>query len=149
VGDCNVRRWLGTADIKKGPRYGALSVLRLQRYDVLRLRAFLALRDRELDLLAFRKRLEAAALDGAEMSEYVRSGFLLDKAKARADQSGSEAITYVNQDEVLRKKLLRNFEMVCIVKSALTGPSEYMLCGPGVKVNARISGLVGEVHFPH
>jgi hypothetical protein len=34
------------------------------------------------------------------MREYIGAGFLLD-------EPGSEAITYVNQDEVLRKKLLR------------------------------------------
>ena len=95
----------------------------------------MALRDREFDLLAFRKRLEAAALDRTEMCEYIRAGLLLDKAKAlgfvepfygsgsgrhncflfnlsntspfpRAGGAGSDAITYENQDEELRKKLL-------------------------------------------
>lgn len=50
--------------------------------DVLRLRAFLTLRDGEFDPLAFCQRLEAVALDVAEVSKYIGTGFLLDEAEA-------------------------------------------------------------------
>ena len=43
----------------------------LDGYDVLSLRTFLALRDSELDLLAFGQGLKAIARDVAEMSKYV------------------------------------------------------------------------------
>ena len=49
----------------------SLNWLGLDSYDVLGLRAFLALRDSELDFLAFGQRLEAIARDVAEMSKYV------------------------------------------------------------------------------
>jgi hypothetical protein len=54
----------------------------LQRYDILCLRALLALRDGEFDLLALSKRFEAAALDCAEMREYVGSRFLFDETES-------------------------------------------------------------------
>ena len=70
---------------QKGPRNGALFAqisCFLERDDVLCLRAFLALGYGELDLLAFSERLEAVALDCAEMRKHIRAVFLLDKAKA-------------------------------------------------------------------
>ena len=123
---------------KKGPRYrGPLAFIpgSLDRNDILSLRAFLALRDGELDLLAFGERLEAAALNRAEVRKYVRARFLGDEAEAlgfvepfhgsrscrhnfflfnqsntspcpRAGVAGSDAITDEKQVEVLRKKLL-------------------------------------------
>ena len=54
----------------------------LQRCYVFSLRAFLTLRDRELDLLAFGERLEAVALDCAEMRKHIGAVFLLNKAEA-------------------------------------------------------------------
>jgi len=65
---------------KEGPREEALALL--QRDDVFGLRAFLALRDGKLDLLAFGKRFETIADDCAEMREYIGAGFLRDKAVA-------------------------------------------------------------------
>ena len=54
----------------------------LDRRDVLGLGTFLALGDREFDLLAFGQSAEAGAVDSAEMREYVGSGFLLDETKS-------------------------------------------------------------------
>ncbi len=53
----------------------------LDRDDVLCLGTFLALRNSELDPLAFSQGLEAIANDSAEMRKHVGAGFLLDKAK--------------------------------------------------------------------
>jgi hypothetical protein len=50
--------------------------------DVARLRAFGALLDDELDLLAFLQVTEPVALDGGEMDENVRSTLTGDKAEA-------------------------------------------------------------------
>ena len=50
--------------------------------DVLRLRAFLALGDRKLDLLAFRQGLEAVADDCTEVHKHVGAAFLLDKTES-------------------------------------------------------------------
>jgi hypothetical protein len=53
-----------------------------QDSDVGRLRAFRALLDDELDLLAFLQVTEPVALDGGEMDENVRSTLTGDKAEA-------------------------------------------------------------------
>jgi hypothetical protein len=55
--------------IKRAPISGPFSVKAwyLYRYDIFCLRALLALRDSEFDLLAFSERFEAVALDRAEM----------------------------------------------------------------------------------
>ncbi len=54
----------------------------LDGYDVLRLRAFLAVDDGEFDFLTFGEALEAVALDCTEMCENVRAILLLDEAEA-------------------------------------------------------------------
>src|SRR5690606_16973600 len=64
------------------PRRDADKASRLQSDDVLRLGAFLALGDGELNALTFGQGLEARAGDGAEVCEHIRAGFLLDEAKA-------------------------------------------------------------------
>src|SRR5690606_24214025 len=64
------------------PRGDADKASRLQSDDVLRLGAFLALGDGELNALTFGQGLEARAGDGAEVCEHIRAGFLLDEAKA-------------------------------------------------------------------
>src|ERR1043166_6701970 len=46
------------------------------------LRTLLPLNDLELDLVAFRQRLETIALDGAEVHEHVRSTFVRNEAVA-------------------------------------------------------------------
>jgi hypothetical protein len=46
------------------------------------LRAFLAIRYVEFNLLAVGQSFEAIALDGAEMNEYIRAIFSLDKAES-------------------------------------------------------------------
>jgi hypothetical protein len=56
-------------------------IQRLQRYDVLSLWAFLTLRDRELNALAFSQSFEARARDGTEVCENVWARLLLDKTK--------------------------------------------------------------------
>jgi len=124
---------------KKGPGNGALCYtgrVRSGRYDILRLRAFRALRDGELDLLAFDERLEATALNRTEVCKYIRARFLLDEAEPfgivepfdgsgssrhscflfnhsnnspfpGAGVAGSDAFTDEKQDEVLQQRLLR------------------------------------------
>ena len=54
----------------------------LQGNNVFRLRAFLALSNGELNLLAFCQGLETAALNSAEVNEYVGAAFTSDKAEA-------------------------------------------------------------------
>src|SRR4249919_1857911 len=75
---------------KKNPAEAGFSVLRslarrpaqLHSLDFVRLQALLALHDLERDLLAFLQRLEAAALDRAEMHEQVRAALRGDEAEA-------------------------------------------------------------------
>src|SRR5690606_32306344 len=55
---------------------------RLERLDLVRLQALLALDDLEGNLLAFLQRLEAGALDGTEMHEQVRAALRGDEAEA-------------------------------------------------------------------
>src|SRR5690606_1657564 len=55
---------------------------RLQRLDLVGLQALLALHDEEGDLLAFLQRLEAGALDRAEMHEQVGAALRGDEAEA-------------------------------------------------------------------
>ena len=54
----------------------------LHRLDFVGLQALLALHDLERDALAFLQRLEAAALDRAEVHEQVGAGLRRDEAKA-------------------------------------------------------------------
>jgi hypothetical protein len=54
----------------------------LDRDDVLSLRTFLAVSYVKLNLLAFCQRFKSVTLDVAEVSEYVRTGLLLDEAEA-------------------------------------------------------------------
>ena len=59
------------------------SCSRLRDYnDIFSLRAFLTLRNRKLNLLAFGERFETIALDITEMCEHVRTGLLLDEAES-------------------------------------------------------------------
>ncbi len=53
-----------------------------ERYDVLCLRAFLALRNRELDLLTLSESLEARSRNSAEVRKYIGAGFLFDEAES-------------------------------------------------------------------
>ena len=53
----------------------------LYRYNVFRLRAFLALADSEFDFLTFGQGFETLGLYCAEVHKYVRAVFLLDKTK--------------------------------------------------------------------
>jgi len=55
--------------------------IRLDGYDILGLRTFLALSKRKLNLLAFGKRFETGASNRAKMSEYIGAGLLFDKTK--------------------------------------------------------------------
>ena len=55
---------------------------RLNRYDILCLRTFLALSQSELDFLTLSQRFVSVACYGAEMGKHVGSRFLLDEAKA-------------------------------------------------------------------
>jgi len=82
--------YCGSAGVpeKPGEKHGAVisrAVLKtnfsLDDSYVLSLRAFFALRYGELDFLSFRKRFEAGVVDSAEVDEYVRAIFLLNKAK--------------------------------------------------------------------
>jgi hypothetical protein len=62
--------------------YAAMrSITTLQRSDVLGLRAFFALTNREGDLLTFSEGFETAAVDGAEMHEQIRTAFLGDESE--------------------------------------------------------------------
>ena len=54
----------------------------LDHYDILRLRALLALGHNEFDLLAFFERTIAFATNGAVMDEYVVSAFARDESEA-------------------------------------------------------------------
>lgn len=58
--------------------------VRLDRYDVLGLRAFFTLSNSELYSLAFCQSFETVALDGTEVCKNIGTGFLRDKAKAFA-----------------------------------------------------------------
>jgi len=55
---------------------------KLNRYDILRLGAFLTLSKSELDLLALSQRFVPFACNSAEMGKHIGARFLLDKAKA-------------------------------------------------------------------
>jgi len=54
----------------------------LQWNHILRLWAFLAISDVELNLLTIGQSFEAIALDGAEMNEHIGAIFTLDKAES-------------------------------------------------------------------
>ena len=53
----------------------------LERNNVLRLGAFLAISNGELDLLAVGKRFKAVALNRAEVNEHIGAIFALNKAE--------------------------------------------------------------------
>jgi hypothetical protein len=66
----------------KGPAFLLSNRYCSDRDDVIRLRAFLALRHSELDLLAFLQGLASLANDRVVVSEHVGTRFLLDEAEA-------------------------------------------------------------------
>ena len=75
--------WLSGAQKKAGPERARLVKPFVSDYDdIFGLGAFLPLRDREFDLLAFDQRFESVTCDVAEMGKYVRAGFLREEAKA-------------------------------------------------------------------
>ena len=83
-----VEAGLSGGTIKKARRFAARFCGRFHRSlegsDVFRFQAFFALNDIKADLLAFRKRFEAAGLNGAEVHENIAPALLLDEAEAFA-----------------------------------------------------------------